>query len=86
MTAQEAGIAEAGGSVPGDVSVIGFDDLDFAAYTTPGLTTVAQNMPAKVAEASRIILDEIENGTSPRDPVSLDVHLVERGSVAPPGG
>lgn len=80
-----AGIAEAGGSVPGDVSVIGFDDLDFAAYTTPGLTTVAQNMPAKVAEASRIILDEIEHGHGPSAPVSLDVHLVERGSVAPPG-
>jgi LacI family transcriptional regulator len=81
-----AGIAEAGGSVPGDVSVIGFDDLDFAAYTTPGLTTIAQDMAAKVAEASRIILDEIEHGRGPGAPVSLDVRLVERGSVAPPGG
>ena len=83
-----AGIAEAGGSVPGDVSVIGFDDLDFARYTTPGLTTVAQNMPAKVAEASRIILEEIERGVGmgdgPREPVALGVRLVERGSVAPP--
>ncbi|WP_285106361.1 LacI family DNA-binding transcriptional regulator [Promicromonospora sp. MEB111] len=95
-----AGIVEAGGSVPGDVSVIGFDDLDFARYTTPGLTTVAQDMAAKVAEASRIILEEIEPaeiertetepGTdstkAPREPVSLDVHLVERGSVGPPRG
>ncbi|MFD7026114.1 substrate-binding domain-containing protein, partial [Promicromonospora sukumoe] len=89
-----AGIAEAGGSVPGDVSVIGFDGLDFAAYTTPGLTTVAQNMPAKVAEASRIVLEEIEGaagrgpgaGEGAREPVALDVHLVERGSVGPPRG
>lgn len=79
-----AGVVEAGRSVPGDVSVIGFDDLDFAAYTTPGLTTVAQNMPAKVAEASRIILHEIEHGPGSREPVSLDVRLVERGSVVPP--
>ncbi|MFI9489289.1 LacI family DNA-binding transcriptional regulator [Promicromonospora sp. NPDC052451] len=88
-----AGIAEAGGSVPGDVSVIGFDGLDFGAYTTPGLTTIAQDMPAKVAEASRIVLEEIERGAGRSQgvagpgaaPVSLGVRLVERGSVAPPG-
>lgn len=83
-----AGIAEAGGSVPGDVSVIGFDGLDLSAYTTPGLTTVAQDMPAKVAEASRIMLEQIEAGRGldapAREPVSLGVHLVERGSVGPP--
>jgi LacI family transcriptional regulator len=43
-------------------------------------------MAAKVAEASRIILDEIEHGRGPGAPVSLDVRLVERGSVAPPAG
>ncbi|MWB97406.1 LacI family DNA-binding transcriptional regulator [Agromyces seonyuensis] len=79
-----AGIADAGGSVPGDLSVIGFDDLDVSGYTTPALTTIAQDMPAKVAEASRIILDEIERGEGPRVPVTLGVRLVERGSVAPP--
>lgn len=79
-----AGVAAAGGRVPDDISVIGFDDLDFAAYASPALTTVAQDMPAKVAEASRIILDEIERGEGPRAPVSLSVRLVERGSVAPP--
>lgn len=79
-----AGIAEAGGRVPDDISVIGFDNLDISAYTSPGLTTVAQDMPAKVAEAARIILDEIERDEGPRAPVSLGVALVERGSVAAP--
>jgi LacI family transcriptional regulator len=79
-----AGIREAGGSVPRDLSVIGFDDLDLSAYISPGLTTIAQDMPAKVAEASRIILDEIELGEGPRVPVSLGVKLVERRSVAMP--
>lgn len=79
-----AGLAETGFSVPGDVSVIGFDNLDVSAYSPPGLTTIAQDMPAKVAEAARIILDEIERGEGPRAPVSLGVELVERGTVAAP--
>lgn len=79
-----AGITQAGGLVPDDISIIGFDNLDLAAYTSPGLTTIAQDMPAKVAEASRIILDEIERDEGPRAPVSLGVELVERASVAPP--
>jgi LacI family transcriptional regulator len=79
-----AGLAESGSRVPDDVSIIGFDNLDVSAYTSPGLTTIAQDMPAKVAEAARIILDEIEKGEGPRAPVSLGVQLIERGTVAPP--
>lgn len=78
-----AGIAESGRSVPDDVSVIGFDNLDFSAYTTPGLTTIAQDMQAKVMDVTRIMLDEIERGEVPTAPVSLGVRLMERGSVGP---
>jgi LacI family transcriptional regulator len=79
-----AGLAESGSRVPDDVSIVGFDNLDVSAYTSPGLTTIAQDMPAKVAEAARIILDEIERGEGPRAPVSLGVQLIERGTVAAP--
>jgi LacI family transcriptional regulator len=79
-----AGLAETGTAVPADVSIIGFDDLDVSEFITPGLTTIAQDMPAKVAEAARIILDEIERGEGPRAPVTLGVRLVDRGTVAPP--
>lgn len=79
-----AGLVESGASVPGDVSVIGFDNLEMSAYTSPGLTTIAQDMRAKVAETARIILDEIEGGESPRAPVSFGIELVERGTVGPP--
>ncbi len=79
-----AGLAEAGHRVPDDVSVIGFDNLDIGMYVTPALTTIAQDMRGKVAEAARIILDEIERDEGPRVPVSLGVELIERGSVGAP--
>lgn len=76
-----AGIQESGRRVPEDISVIGFDNLDISDYTSPGLTTVGQDMTRKVEEAARIILAEIEGDVSPSAPVSLPVELVERGSV-----
>lgn len=79
-----AGLAESGAAVPGDVSIVGFDNLEMSAYTSPGLTTIGQDMPAKVAEAARIVLDEIERGEGPRAPVSLGVEIIERGTVGPP--
>ena len=36
-------LRDAGLKVPGDVSVVGFDDMPLAAYVSPGLTTVQQN-------------------------------------------
>lgn len=81
-----AGLVESGASIPGDISIVGFDNIDLSAYTSPGLTTIAQDMPAKVAEAARIMLDEIERGEGPRAPVSLGVQLITRGTVAPPRG
>lgn len=41
---------EAGWNVPGDISVVGFDDIDLAHYLTPGLTTVRQPVELLVAK------------------------------------
>ncbi len=48
-------LQEAGVGVPGDVSVVGFDDMPLAAYVTPALTTVRQN----VATASEALVQAI---------------------------
>jgi LacI family transcriptional regulator len=78
------GLADSGYSVPGDVSVLGFDDLDLSAYVTPKLTTIAQDIPQKAAIAVRLLLGTVEGSEHPADPITLDVRLIERDSTASP--
>ncbi|ADB33695.1 transcriptional regulator, LacI family [Kribbella flavida DSM 17836] len=78
------GLAEAGCSVPGDVSVLGFDDLDLSRYVTPKLTTIAQDIPQKAAIAVRLLLAAVERREHPADPITLGVRLITRDSTAAP--
>lgn len=73
---------EAGVSVPGDISVIGFDDNEFAAHVFPPLTTVRQSFATVGARCMEILLGLVEG-------VAVDVTpavptLVMRESTAPP--
>ena len=70
--------------VPDDVSVVGFDDIRFARYTDPPLTTVAQPMRA-IGEGTVGLLLEILNGGSPA-PITMPHTLTVRFSTAPPPG
>lgn len=81
-----AGLVGVGVAVPGQVSVVGFDNLDIGAYVTPQLTTVEQNVQRKAAVAVDLLVDSIERDERPDTPVSLGVDLVERASTAPPPG
>jgi LacI family transcriptional regulator len=76
------GLSDSGYDVPGQVSVIGFDNLDLSEYVTPKLTTVAQDIPQKAAIAVRLLLAAVEQQEHPSDPITLDVHLINRGSTA----
>jgi LacI family repressor for deo operon, udp, cdd, tsx, nupC, and nupG len=71
--------------VPLDVSIVGFDDIRFARYIDPPLTTVAQPMRA-IGEGTVRLLLEILNGTESTVPesVTLPHTLTIRASTAPP--
>ncbi len=68
-------------SVPGDVAVMGFGDLPFAAFTHPLLSTVRIDGTAIGRQAARFILDRVENrdpGPRVRD---LGFSIVKRASA-----
>jgi DNA-binding LacI/PurR family transcriptional regulator len=78
----EAALA-AGLDVPGDVSVVGFDDVEVSGYS--GLTTVRQPLFESGKVAARILLDALENGHLPEPGERrLPLELVERSTTAPP--
>jgi DNA-binding LacI/PurR family transcriptional regulator len=76
-------ISETGRRVPGDVSVVGFDDLRLAAYTSPPLTTVQQPAREIGARATTLLL-ELARGKRPRKLRHLiPPELVVRRSTGP---
>jgi len=77
-------LAEHGRSVPGDVSVVGFDDIPEAAYFTPPLTTVRQDFGELGRRAMHLLMDRISGPGRfvPALPIIPD--LVVRASAAPP--
>ncbi|MGX7828434.1 LacI family DNA-binding transcriptional regulator [Actinokineospora sp. 24-640] len=78
-------LSERGRSVPGEVSVVGFDDVPEAAYFIPPLTTVRPDFDAVAAETLALLLAQITSGDiSPMSQRTIAPALVERASVAPP--
>ncbi|HET6868776.1 MAG TPA: LacI family DNA-binding transcriptional regulator [Solirubrobacteraceae bacterium] len=77
---------EAGRDVPGDVSVVGFDDIPEAAYFQPPLTTVRQDFIEMGRRSLRMLLRTIETGRRASAEPLVPPELVVRGSTgaAPP--
>ncbi|MBK1783565.1 LacI family DNA-binding transcriptional regulator [Prauserella cavernicola] len=69
-----------GGSVPGDLSIVGYDDIVLAALVHPGLTTVAQDIGELGARAVEELERQLTGDTDVRT-VSLSTSLVERGTT-----
>lgn len=67
-------------SVPTDVALAGFDDLDFAAQLDPPLTTIRQGVHAHGSEAARALFGLLESPGTPRR-VLLPTELVIRQST-----
>jgi LacI family repressor for deo operon, udp, cdd, tsx, nupC, and nupG len=66
--------------VPGDVAVVGFDDIEFAAMARPSLTTVHQPRREIGRTGARVLLDLLA-GRPTQAHVRLETHLVERLST-----
>lgn len=68
---------------PQDISLIGFDDIRFARFTQPALTTVSQPMEAIGRETVRLLLDMLSGESTSRTSITLPHQLVIRNSTAP---
>ena len=77
-------LSDVGLSVPGDVSVVGFDDIQSAAYTTPSLTTVRQPLMEMGRRGAQVLLERISD---PDKQVPAEIvmapELVVRESTGP---
>jgi LacI family transcriptional regulator, galactose operon repressor len=69
--------------VPDDVSVVGFDDLPFAPWTAPPLTTVRQPLRDMGAMAARMLLSLIKGRELAVYRAELATNLIVRASTGP---
>lgn len=75
--------AEAAGiKVPGDISVVGYDDNAVASRTRPRLTTVRQPLEAMGEAAGRLLVARLESPRKPNDYTVVPFEIIERESVA----
>jgi DNA-binding LacI/PurR family transcriptional regulator len=70
--------------VPEDVSVVGFNDIQAAAFQNPSLTTIRQPLRKMGQTAARILLRRIRGQTDDPDTILMSPELVIRDSTAPP--
>ena len=80
-------IKAAGLRVPDDISIAGFDDIQFARYWEPRLTTIAQPAEQLGIQSVELLLRIIEGGENLNQiEIVLPTEFVARDSTAPPAG
>lgn len=70
-------------SVPDDVSITGFDDLEIASITSPALTTVRAPHQEMGREAARVLVQMV-SGQTPNAARPLDTRIILRGTLTAP--
>jgi DNA-binding LacI/PurR family transcriptional regulator len=76
-------VRRAGLSVPGDVSVVGFDDSGWLNCTDPPLTTIRQPIEAMGRAAVALLVNQMESVSSYPEELLFEPELVVRGSTGP---
>ena len=79
-------LAERGRRVPGDVSVVGFDDIPESAFFLPPLTTVRQDFGELGRQALRLLVDRICGRSAPSARMPVAPELIVRASATRPPG
>lgn len=74
-------IREAGLSVPEDISIVGFDNIDVCEHCNPPLTTIAFDRRAMGVTAATMVLQILAGQMPDQDHVAVPIRLVERQSV-----
>jgi DNA-binding LacI/PurR family transcriptional regulator len=69
--------------IPQDISVVGFDDIPWAAYHTPSLTTVRQPLARMGEIAAETLIQMIENEGEYSSEIAIEPTLVVRESTGP---
>jgi DNA-binding LacI/PurR family transcriptional regulator len=69
-------------AVPEELSVTGFDDIPFAAFTRPPLTTIRQPRREMGREAMRLLFALLDGEEAQKTSV-INGELIVRGSTAP---
>src|SRR5208282_1272908 len=77
------GLRESGVTVPGDMSVIGFDRIDLGKVTYPPLTTVAQQIDRIGRIGAQLLIDSVEGRAVARNVYVLPSELIVRASTGP---
>jgi len=85
---QALGVIEAartlGLQIPRDLSIVGYDDLQLAQWSSPALTTIHQPLTKMAEEAARLVVRMSEGELESIPRMDLATRLVVRESTAPP--
>jgi LacI family transcriptional regulator len=81
LTAMQV-LISAGVSIPGDIRIIGFDDIPFCRLSVPTLTSIHQPREEEARRGTERLVELIEGGAEGRINELIEPYLVERGSSA----
>jgi LacI family transcriptional regulator len=71
-------------AIPGELTIIGFDDMRMSSWEMFSLTTVSQNMDQLVERAVELLRLRIQSPGAPAQRITVETELVRRGTHGPP--
>jgi LacI family transcriptional regulator len=77
-------LREAGMSVPGDMSIVAYDDVAPFSFFLPAMTAIRQPVAEMGRRGVERLVGHLTNTSMDKLEERLPVHLIQRGSVAPP--